>query len=188
VKQDDGLTIVIDTREQTPWEFEGPTVRGTLSTGDYSVQGLEHSVAIERKSLADLIGSLTAGRDRFLREVERLKAFRYRCIVVEGDAESVWGNGYRSTVSPRSIIASTLAITCDHEVPVIWAGNRTHAEWTAEWLLRRAWTKREALGLCPVEAALVAVPVAVAMEQPTKRQRKKGNALDLNSSERPKVA
>ena len=47
--------IIIDTREQIPWEFRDlPTEPGTLDTGDYSVSGLEHLIAVERKSLDDL--------------------------------------------------------------------------------------------------------------------------------------
>lgn len=149
MKAPDPYVVVVDTREQLPWEFEVPTVRGTLKTGDYSVQGLEHSVAIERKSLADLVGSLTAGRERFLRECDRLMTYRFKAIVVEGSTEQVWGQAYRSSVSPQSIIASTLAITVDRGVPVIWSGNREHAQWSAEWLLKRAWTKRVGLGLEP---------------------------------------
>lgn len=143
----DPFTVIVDTREQIPWTFEVPTIRATLHTGDYSVQGLEHSVAIERKSLADLVGSLTAGRERFLRECDRLMTYRYKSIIVEGAAEQIWSQAYRSSVSPQSIIASTLAITCDRGVPIVWSGNRAHAEWTAGWLLKRAWTKRAELGL-----------------------------------------
>ena len=149
----DPFIIVVDTREQTPWSFDVPTLRACLQTGDYSVAGLEHSVAIERKSLADLVGSLTAGRERFLRECDRLMAYRYRAIVVEGSAEQVWGQAYRSSVSPQSVIASTLAITCDRGVPVVWSGSRAHAQWSARWLLERAWTKRSALGLEPEQTS-----------------------------------
>ncbi len=48
--------IVIDTREQMPLVFRHlSAVRATLQTGDYSVLGLEHLFAVERKSLADLV-------------------------------------------------------------------------------------------------------------------------------------
>ena len=37
------MRLVIDTREQTPLNFQNSeAVQGTLQTGDYSVQGLEH--------------------------------------------------------------------------------------------------------------------------------------------------
>ena len=64
--QRDNFTIIIDSREQTPWDFtNGPECeRGTLSTGDYSIKGLEDFIAIERKELEDFIGCCGRQRDR----------------------------------------------------------------------------------------------------------------------------
>ena len=46
----DQLKIIIDTREQKPWEFPGHTTAvQKLDTGDYSVEGLEDILCIERK-------------------------------------------------------------------------------------------------------------------------------------------
>lgn len=44
------FTIIIDTREQQPWEFEHySTASRKLDTGDYSIEGLENLFTIERK-------------------------------------------------------------------------------------------------------------------------------------------
>ena len=60
-------TIITDTREQTPLRFTNfVTVLGTLTSGDYAPRGLEHIAAIERKSAADLVSSVTHDRDRRL--------------------------------------------------------------------------------------------------------------------------
>ncbi len=48
---ENGFTIVIDSREQRPYQFPGAVVK-TLPTGDYSIVGLTDRVAIERKSKA----------------------------------------------------------------------------------------------------------------------------------------
>ena len=57
-------TIITDTREQTPLRFTNlVTVLGTLTSGDYAPRGLEHIAAIERKSAADLVSSVTHDRD-----------------------------------------------------------------------------------------------------------------------------
>ncbi|MCA1987342.1 MAG: hypothetical protein LDL27_12865, partial [Desulfovibrio sp.] len=68
------MKIVVDTREQRPFRFERwPAVilePGTLPTGDYSLPGLAHRVALERKSLDDLVSCLkSTGRERFEREL-----------------------------------------------------------------------------------------------------------------------
>lgn len=57
--------IIIDNREKTPLTFEHfPSRCGTLQSGDYSLAGHEGRFTVERKSVADLIGSLTAGREK----------------------------------------------------------------------------------------------------------------------------
>ena len=56
-------TIIMDTREQRPLVFTHLASKvGTLQSGDYSIKGLEHNFAIERKSIPDFCGSLTRGR------------------------------------------------------------------------------------------------------------------------------
>ena len=82
-------TIVVDTREQTPLSFSFPSIIGTLPTADYSVSGLEEDFAVERKSLPDLFGSLTSGRDRFRRELQRLLAYPFRRLLVIGSEAEI---------------------------------------------------------------------------------------------------
>ena len=69
------MKILCDTREQAPYTFDryqGVTVeRAALQTGDYSLAGLHDHIGLERKSLDDLTGTLTKGRERFQRECER---------------------------------------------------------------------------------------------------------------------
>jgi ERCC4-type nuclease len=49
--------IVIDSREQAPLVFERlASVRGTLTTGDYSVADLQDLFSIEPKTVSDLVG------------------------------------------------------------------------------------------------------------------------------------
>jgi len=68
-------TIIVDSREQTPLVFAHlPFIVSGLPTGDYSVKGLEDDFTVERKTLSDLYGSLTSGRERFMRELQRMRA------------------------------------------------------------------------------------------------------------------
>ena len=78
--------LLVDTREQKPLTFSHlPAESATLYTGDYSVKGLEEYLAVERKSLADLAGSLTRERDRFMREMHRLRGYPCGYLLVIGD-------------------------------------------------------------------------------------------------------
>src|SRR5262245_52113941 len=91
------FTVVIDTREQEPYTFGGlcadakdkrrplevrQVVRG-IPAGDYSIEGYEKHVAVERKSLADLFRTVGGGRRRFERELERLCKLDIGFVMVE---------------------------------------------------------------------------------------------------------
>jgi ERCC4-type nuclease len=88
------LTIIEDTREQTPLnlgDIRGVTViRHGLKTGDYSIAGYENEICFERKSVGDLVGTLIGGHERFLREMERMKDFEVKYILVEQSAGAVY--------------------------------------------------------------------------------------------------
>lgn len=81
------MKIICDTREQAPYAFTGQKYAGTvveagtLQTGDYSLAGLTDHIALERKSLSDLTGTLTRGRERFQRECERGRGLDYFGLV-----------------------------------------------------------------------------------------------------------
>lgn len=118
------MKIIIDTREQTPFRF-GPEVEtepGTLQTGDYSLSGLESLVAVERKSLADLVACCGPERDRFKRELQRLRAYRCRAVIVEAELADVVGHRYRAQTAPTAIMGSVASWQSRYEVPFNFAG------------------------------------------------------------------
>ncbi len=66
----DKLTFIHDTREQDGYVFPRNAMEErALPVADYSIRGLEGVCRIERKSFADLLQLLTAGRDRFRKEM-----------------------------------------------------------------------------------------------------------------------
>lgn len=123
----ESVTPIIDTREQTPVDLAPMTpVRGTLVTGDYSVLGLEHVIAVERKSAEDMLACVGRERDRFEREIQRLLAYPTRALVVEADWPFFERGEWRGTVTSAAAIGSLLGwITAG--VPVVMAGDHTRA-------------------------------------------------------------
>lgn len=91
-----------------------------LTTGDYSIKGFESDFAIERKSLDDLLHSLTSERDRFMREVDRLRGHDFARLLIVGTEAQVMARAYRSRMEPRAVLASLLSIEC-RGVPISWA-------------------------------------------------------------------
>ena len=114
--------IVIDSREQEPFVFENlPSVEGSLATGDYSVGGLTHLIALERKNLPDLLACCGRERDRFKRELQRMMAYRFRMLVVEADALTLEAGEWRSQLQPSHVLGSLSAWTAQYSLPV-WLG------------------------------------------------------------------
>ena len=87
------FTIIKDTREQDGYTFESSSSRyhtcngmisRKLDTGDYSIEGLEDKLCIERKaSVVEFANNVGHDQVRFLKEIERMKDFRYKFLVLE---------------------------------------------------------------------------------------------------------
>lgn len=135
------MIILHDTREQSPYLFaryEGVTVEAaTLQTADYSLAGLTDRIGIERKSLSDLTGTLTAGRERFVRECERGAAFDYFALVIEASMEDVRRHNYRSQMTPQSLLQTLAAFSVRYGLHVHWCGSREGGEYMTFSLLQK---------------------------------------------------
>jgi DNA excision repair protein ERCC-4 len=115
------LIIIQDSREQQPLHFTRyPSEVAGLVTGDYSVRGFESDFAIERKSLDDLLQSITTERHRFMREVDRLRGYDFARLLIIGTEAQVMARAYRSRMEPRAVLASLLGIEA-RGLPVCWA-------------------------------------------------------------------
>ena len=121
-------TIVKDSREQTPLIFTRlASVTGTLYAGDYSVRGLEASFAVERKSIDDLAGCcMGANRDRFERELLRLRGYRFRRLLVIGSRDDIAAGRYHSKIAPKAVLATLGAFEARY-LPVVFAATPQEA-------------------------------------------------------------
>lgn len=120
--------VLIDTREQAPLESVNLlTQRGTLDTSDYSVAGLEHLIAVERKSLPDLLACLGHGRERFKLELQRLRAYRFRLLVIEADTATIERGEWCSQLKPAYVLGSLASWTAIYGLPVWLAGDHEAA-------------------------------------------------------------
>ncbi|WP_328474839.1 Lsr2 family protein [Actinoplanes sp. NBC_00393] len=139
------LEIVVDTREQYPYRFTGQqvtVVRRALPVGDYGVTSAGRLVAaVERKSLADLVGSLTGGKLRYL--LADLAALPRAALVVEDRYSQIFK---LDRVRP-AVVADGLAEVQVRwpGVPIVYAETRPlAAEWTYRYLAAaHAWADTE---------------------------------------------
>lgn len=163
------FTVVIDINEGAPYQFTGikgrskggvklPQIirttkkpmylmgRDTWGTGlaDYSIDGLEELIQIERKSIGDLFGTLGGRRENFEREISRLNdQCRVAAVMIEGSYSHI-SNFHEHGPDPASVIGTM--ISWGQRYPnVHWipAGSRDMAERLTFRMLERFWLDRE---------------------------------------------
>jgi DNA excision repair protein ERCC-4 len=132
--------VIVDTREKNPYSFSSrvSTQRGTLRSGDYSLLGLESTIAVERKSLADLVNTVIGNRDRWRRELARLWGYRFAAVVVEACAHDILAGNWKGGALPNSVLGAMVNITVEFGIPVVLAGDRATAERVTEAMLLMA--------------------------------------------------
>jgi hypothetical protein len=143
------LEIVVDAHERYPYRFAGQhghrvvTTRRALPCGDYGIL-LEGGLvaAVERKSLPDLVTSLTSGRLRYA--LGELAALPRAAVVVEERYSLV----YKQTRVRPALVADGIA-ECQvrwPSIPIAFCETRGLAEeWTYRYLAAAwAWASAEA--------------------------------------------
>ena len=135
------MHIIIDSREQLPLSFSGwsdiNTSVAALPTGDYSLLGLHDKIAVERKTLVDIVNCFSGTeRDRFERELSRGRGLDYFAVVIEASYAEMEARKYRSKLSPSQALKVLLDLQVRYNASFIWAGNRRAAEFITHWLLK----------------------------------------------------
>ncbi|MGH9066562.1 MAG: ERCC4 domain-containing protein, partial [Acidimicrobiales bacterium] len=162
-----GLEILVDAHEQRPWRFANQQVATTkvaLPCGDYAVAHDGALVAsVERKSLPDLVASLTSGRLRFA--LGELAALPRAAVVVEERYSAIFN---LDRVRPATVADGLAELQVRWPAtPIVFCDNRRLAEEWAYRYLAAAYTwaiaeapTLERMGLVPTPTAVVTAPVA----------------------------
>lgn len=122
----ENLVAIQDTREQEPWDLSPMSVEiGTLSVGDYSIRGMEQVIAIERKSLSDFVMCCGSERERFQRELDRLRGWPVSAVVIEASWADLLLGSWRSRLTNKQVMASYCAWTAQGHSLVL---GKSHSE------------------------------------------------------------
>ena len=128
------FTIIVDTREQLPWDFEENTIaKEKLDTGDYSVKGLEDILCIERKrSVSEIANNLT--EKRFDDVLSRMSKYKFAFLLLEFSVDDILSFPIGSDIpkrmwdkikiSPNYIIARMLQMSYKYNIHVIYCGGK----------------------------------------------------------------
>ena len=149
-----GLTILVDAHERYAYRFAHQQVtveKRTLRCGDYAVEvGAEVAAAVERKSLTDLLSSMTSGRLRFA--LAELAGLPRAAVVVEDRYSQVFTSEHvRASVAADGLAELQVRYP---NVPIVFCETRSLAEeWTYRYLAAAvAWSTEDGAALDRVES------------------------------------
>lgn len=166
------FSVVIDSNEGAPWLFRELVAKGSrkplviktvkkalYSMGkypcivngkvihrglaDYSIDGWEERIQVERKSHEDLYSTLGQRRDEFEAELIRLSMCEFACVIIECGWSQISDPPPNSGLKASSVIGSILAWQQRYQrVHWITAGTRATAERLAFRMMERFWEDR----------------------------------------------
>jgi ERCC4-type nuclease len=137
--------VLVDTREQFPFDFSrfpnwiANQRKQKLDVGDYSVEGMEDLLTIERKSLSDLITTLMQQRTKFFKLCEKMTKYRWRALFVEAsyeDIKSPYDEDLNTLAHPNAITGTLDALEAKFGIPVVYTSQYQELaeEKAASWL------------------------------------------------------
>tara|TARA_Y100001973_G_C5158564_1_gene312237 strand:- start:842 stop:1339 length:498 start_codon:yes stop_codon:yes gene_type:complete len=151
------FTIIKDSREQEGYTFESSnsryhTCKGMvvkkLDTGDYSIEGLEDKLCIERKaSVVEFANNVGHDQVRFLKEIDRMKEFPYRFLILEFSLsdlmnypngtnipEEDWG---KLKVTNKFMLKMIMEFQLYKDIHVLFCDSKKNAKWATLSIIKR---------------------------------------------------
>jgi len=138
--------VLVDTREKYPFDFSrfknwiAGEKRTALKAGDYSVEGMEKLLVLERKTLTDLITTVIQERTRFFRLCEKMTKYRWRALLIEARYEDIKSpydyDTYNTLAHPNAVSGTLDALEARYGIPVIYTSlyRPLAEEKAASWL------------------------------------------------------
>lgn len=153
-------TIIKDTREQSGYHFrqydtcEG-MIEKKLDTGDYSIVGLEDKICIERKGcIEELALNLGQKKKTFMKEIERMKAYEHKFLVLEFDLQDLLSYPFLTNIpiakrnsirlTGKYLLKCLMEIEINYNVHILFCGNKQNAFLMVSSLLKRLSEKYDA--------------------------------------------
>lgn len=134
------LRIIRDTREKEGvWDFgSADVIVKKLDTGDYTLEGMEDKLCIERKkTTGEIATNLGTDFERFQKELVRMKDFKFAYLILEFSVQDLLDYPKGVKLSPEKIAKLKMngkymvkllsSFNKDYGIEVIYAGNRDNA-------------------------------------------------------------
>lgn len=132
--------VIVDQQEKLPLTrfFDPEKVRvevAHLATGDYSLKGCTHLVAVERKGLADILACVTSDRDRFFDQMRRLRDYPSRFLIVEATKATIEAGAYERDVKPSSVTGTLMSLAVRYNIVPVYCKDQREAAERVQWIL-----------------------------------------------------
>ena len=145
--------VIKDTREQNGWVFSqydrcDGMEAGTLHTGDYTMQGFEDVVCVERKAcVSEIAMNLGRKKKAFHSEMERMKDYEFSFIICEFGMEDVlkYPEGSRVPrearssvrVSGKYLLKCFMEFQIWYDTKIIFCDNKSNAFLVCDSIFKR---------------------------------------------------
>jgi len=138
--------VLVDTREKNPFDFSrfknwiAEEKKCVLKAGDYSIEGMETLLVLERKTLTDLITTVIQQRARFFKQCEKMTKYRWRGLLIEASYENIKStynqDEYNTSAHPNAVSGTLDALEARFGIPVIYTSlyRPLAEEKAASWL------------------------------------------------------
>ncbi len=142
------LVIIRDNNEQKPYEFSDITglkyIDKSIDCGDYTIQGYEGEIVIERKGVNDFYSSITHNRDRFDRMWDRCKNAKFKGLLIEAKEDELYCPEMSwSGVNPNSVYGSIIGFEIKNNVHVYCNTREMCMQRLIHWLVKFYKEKKE---------------------------------------------
>lgn len=135
------MVVITDTLEKKPWDFSFYNLKQIskpLKTGDYTLEGYEDILTIERKATTgEIAGNFGHLKRQFYAELDRMKQFKYKYLILEFEQDTVLefpknsgiptNRHYRLQINGKYLMKCLGNVKDTFDVNVIFAGNRQDA-------------------------------------------------------------
>jgi ERCC4-type nuclease len=144
-------TVIVDTREKTPWSFaasdesNGSIVR-QVKHGDYSLDGLEDLIFIERKASTSEVAQNVI-QPRFKKLLEKSRSYKYKFIICEFSLPNLLSFPHSSNLPPKIkksimikgpfIMGQLINYQLEYGVQIVFCDNPINAKRYVESLLKK---------------------------------------------------
>lgn len=145
--------VIKDTREQNGWFFtpyekcSGMEVK-TLHTGDYTLEGFEDIVCVERKGcVAEIAMNLGKKKNTFCAEMERMRDYDFSFLICEFDVDDILkypegsnipqAKREKIKISGKYLLKCLMEFQVHYDTKIIFCGSKNNAFWVCNSLFKR---------------------------------------------------